>query len=274
MSATVRTPNIRGVSPQVAGSLSRRTDRRLEPKTVQGNQAAASPGDKPAPVPGRVANNGRPQPSGPPQSGSMKSDGPRAGWSPAGPTANGGLESSQAKRTLRTLYRAKRRALSTAQQHAHAEAVAQTLLPHLRGEDVVGVYLHRDGELNLAPTMSMCQRKGARLALPVVVEAGLVFAAYTSGQSMRRNRFGIEEPEDPVIAKPTLVLAPLVAFDLCGTRLGMGGGYYDRYFQEHPSARRIGVAHECQCVRELPAEPGDVPLAAAVTERGWRCFRR
>ena len=187
-------------------------------------------------------------------------------------SAAGRSERGHAKRTLRTVYRAKRRALSTEQQHAHAEAVAQALLPRLRADDVVGVYLQHDGELDLAPLMSLCRRKGVGLALPVVLEADLAFAVYGSGQPMRRNRFGIEEPASPVFAQPTLVLAPMVAFDLRGTRLGMGGGYYDRYFRSHPDAERIGVAHECQCALDLPAEADDVPLGAAVTERGWRRF--
>ena len=72
---------------------------------------------------------------------------------------------------------------------------------------------------------------------------------------------------------PSVVLAPLVAFDEHGTRLGMGGGYYDRYFDAVPIQERVGIAHECQRVVELPRTPRDVRLTAVVTENGRQVFQ-
>ena len=87
---------------------------------------------------------------------------------------------------------------------------------------------------------------------------------------MRPNRFGIREPAEPVWCAPTLILTPLVAFDDAGRRLGMGGGYYDRYLAARPGVKRVGVAHECQRVAEVPTTEGDVRLTAVVTESGWQ----
>ncbi|MCY3623084.1 MAG: 5-formyltetrahydrofolate cyclo-ligase [Gammaproteobacteria bacterium] len=81
-----------------------------------------------------------------------------------------------------------------------------------------------------------------------------------------------EEPAQPEFVTPTIVLAPLVAFDGRGHRLGMGGGYYDRFFAATPDAARIGIAHECQRVSTLPATSSDVSLTAVVTENGWQAF--
>jgi 5-formyltetrahydrofolate cyclo-ligase len=67
---------------------------------------------------------------------------------------------------------------------------------------------------------------------------------------------------------------PLLAFDLYGQRLGMGGGFYDRYFAK--SARRpkiIGIGYELQLAEHrLPTEPWDIALDAVVTENGARAF--
>ena len=177
------------------------------------------------------------------------------------------------KKQLRALYRSKRRALSAAEQKRHAEAIAATILPALAPCDTVAVYLVRDGEVDLSPLVAGCRRRGVALALPVLT-AGLEFAAYEPDAPLRANRYGIGEPAALVIVRPTLVLAPLVAFDSRGNRLGMGGGYYDRYFQSHPQARRVGVAHECQRAEALPVAPGDAPLSAVVTETGWHGCRR
>ena len=71
-----------------------------------------------------------------------------------------------------------------------------------------------------------------------------------------------------------VVLLPLLAFDLAGNRLGMGGGYYDRCFSAYRNRRlrhplRVGLAFAWQQADNLPAQPWDVPLHAVVTEAGW-----
>ena len=62
----------------------------------------------------------------------------------------------------------------------------------------------------------------------------------------------------------TIMLMPLVAFDDAGFRIGMGGGYYDRFLGNLPTQLRprlIGIAHEVQhCRHPLVGGPWDVPL--------------
>ena len=70
------------------------------------------------------------------------------------------------------------------------------------------------------------------------------------------------------------VLLPLVSFDTLGGRLGMGGGFYDRYFAESTTRPwMIGVAYNIQQSEQpLPTQPWDIPLDALVTESGYRKF--
>ena len=71
-------------------------------------------------------------------------------------------------------------------------------------------------------------------------------------------------------------LVPLVAFDGHGNRLGMGGGYYDRFFAE-PIGRpiMIGIAFsEQQTTVPLPCEQWDVPLNMVVTDTTIEQFTR
>lgn len=75
-------------------------------------------------------------------------------------------------------------------------------------------------------------------------------------------------------SKPTkspLALLPGVAYDLHGTRLGRGAGFYDRLLALLPSSVvRIGVAYSCQITAVLPRDAHDVPVDALLTEQGLR----
>ena len=87
------------------------------------------------------------------------------------------------------------------------------------------------------------------------------------------NSFKIPEPipnsADPIDAKrPLVVCCPAVAVDMNGGRLGMGQGYYDRFFHDHPAAVRVGVVFQIQVSPSpLPAESWDQPLDWIVTDR-------
>jgi 5-formyltetrahydrofolate cyclo-ligase len=65
-----------------------------------------------------------------------------------------------------------------------------------------------------------------------------------------------------------LVLVPLLAFDAKGTRLGYGGGFYDRTLHALGTKRAIGIAFAGQEMDELPCHAHDHPLDAVVTEKG------
>ena len=69
---------------------------------------------------------------------------------------------------------------------------------------------------------------------------------------------------------PDLIIAPGLAFDRNGIRLGMGGGYYDRLLAlpRHAASRRVGLAFAFQFVDSLPREAWDMPVHAVCTEKG------
>ncbi len=91
-------------------------------------------------------------------------------------------------------------------------------------------------------------------------------------------RFNVPEPVFTPSAQPVelsaeelhsedLVILPLLAFDRAGTRLGYGGGYYDRFLAAC-RATRVGLAFGLQELEGLPVEKHDVKLEVVVTEDG------
>ena len=186
--------------------------------------------------------------------------------------------------TIRQQLRARRRALSAVEQDiAAAFAVTHILRdPMFLRSTHIALYLPNDGELDLTDLLEPAWRMRKCCYLPVLAAPGkrLSFAPLTADSRLRPNRFGIPEPvvghrdlRQPL--QLDLVLAPLVAFDLDGNRLGMGGGYYDRSFgflrrRKHwRRPRLIGVAHDFQRVDKLPAQSWDVPLQGIFTNAGF-----
>lgn len=163
----------------------------------------------------------------------------------------------------------------------HALRCLQLLRPH-----TLAGYFGIRGEIDITGLLESEALHGIRLAMPVLERhrpGKMHFRTWIPGQRLCRNGFGIAEPcpEAPRVWRRELdtVLVPLVGFDAHGHRLGMGGGYYDRYFARCRLSRQrrpylVGIAHDFQQVPTLTPNPWDVPLDAVITESGWYRFSR
>ena len=60
---------------------------------------------------------------------------------------------------------------------------------------------------------------------------------------------------------------PGVVFDLQRHRVGYGGGFYDRFLEQHPGLTTVALAFEFQVREEVPFEEFDIRPAKVVTER-------
>jgi 5-formyltetrahydrofolate cyclo-ligase len=66
-----------------------------------------------------------------------------------------------------------------------------------------------------------------------------------------------------------LIIVPCLGYDEDCYRLGLGGGFYDRFLAGQPKALKIGLAFGDGLVkRGLPREPHDIPLDEIITEEG------
>ena len=138
---------------------------------------------------------------------------------------------------------------------------------------VVAAYLPIGSELDTRPLIAKLVKAGAQIALPRVEDDGhMTYRQWTDGDSLEDRPFGLKEPfTSAPILTPTLVLAPLLAYDRNGNRLGYGKGHYDRALSDLRKNGRVfvcGLAFHGQEVDEVPNEPHDIPLDWVVTERG------
>ncbi|MEM7004065.1 MAG: 5-formyltetrahydrofolate cyclo-ligase [Pseudomonadota bacterium] len=173
---------------------------------------------------------------------------------------------------LRKHFRSMRTQLTPEQRRDAEQLITQHLKQLLKtaAAPTVGAYNAIGGEVSLSQTFAELPR--VRFALPRVSGSHIQFHVRDPAQ-LSPNRWGILEPAasapQVLLSEMDLLLIPLVAYDEFGTRLGMGGGYYDRYLaQDLPRPRRIGVAFAGQQHAQLPCEAWDIPLHAVVTEDG------
>ena len=150
----------------------------------------------------------------------------------------------------------------------------------LRAREVVAGYFPVHGEADPLVLLAALVRRGHEVALPFVrgKDAPLGFRRWRPGDPLTVGAYRIPEPHPrlPEIV-PGVVLVPGLWFDRAGTRLGYGGGFYDRTLAALRRGRQItaiGLAHDGLTGGHLPGEAHDAPLDWVVTARRvWRVRR-
>jgi len=188
-----------------------------------------------------------------------------------------------ARSAIRNKIRTQRRHLSSKERRIAALRVRQKLsnMRIFRASRRIAFYLPNDGELDLTPLLQQAWAMKKTCYLPVLntlTANQLSFAPFHRNTPLQLNRFGIPEPHiSPrrlVSASALdLILVPLVAFDIQGNRLGMGGGFYDRtlaYLHHRRYWRKphiYGAAYEFQKIDALSRMAWDIPMHGIVTDK-------
>lgn len=89
-------------------------------------------------------------------------------------------------------------------------------------------------------------------------------------RDLKKGAYNIREPrvfcEKRPASQMDLIIAPGVAFDSRGGRLGRGGGYYDRLLRKAKKVVKIGVCFREQIVKKVPMEKRDVKVDRVITD--------
>lgn len=179
------------------------------------------------------------------------------------------------KMTARAQLIEARAAAFAAQKGNAGEALRDVFLcgVHMVPGIPVSFYYPFGEEMDVLPLAKELERRGHPLCLPCIVsgEGELVFRSYRFGDKLRASKYGIFEPlasAQPI--EPTVLLMPMVGFDNTGTRVGLGGGFYDRSLKkirQESLGFAIGVAFAAQEAKDLPFADYDQKMDLIVTER-------
>lgn len=137
----------------------------------------------------------------------------------------------------------------------------------------LGLYAGREGEPGTEGLRRWTEVHGWTVAYPAgTADGGYEWREGGDGtDGWRTGRWGIREPGERArrVAAGELRLAvvPGLAFDRSGTRLGHGGGFYDRLLAGADAAFLVGVCADWQLAGRLPRDAHDAGVDAVVTEK-------
>ena len=142
-----------------------------------------------------------------------------------------------------------------------------------RNAKTVFLYKAVPDEVDLSYLLQMPEAEGKRFCYPRILGKGIMEVLQPEeSYGWCTGKFGITEP-DPDRAlhvgaeELDLILCPCTAFDEDGRRMGMGGGYYDRYLPGCVNAVIAAVAFEAQKAQSVPSDAYDVRMDIIFTEK-------
>src|SRR6516225_6724063 len=179
----------------------------------------------------------------------------------------------QAKAVLRKRLLAARSGLPADQRRDAGRLIRDALLdlPALQMAGTVAAYYSVGAEPDTRGLVYALWKRGTYVLLPLLRPDGdLDWASYEGPDSLVPGPRGLREPGElprgiEAVARADVVLAPALAVDHAGNRLGRGGGSYDRALARvGPLIPVIALLYDAALLGHVPAEPHDTPVRAAI----------
>ena len=186
-----------------------------------------------------------------------------------------GSDVSSVKKILRQQIRQALSELSQAEKDwSDRELIARFLEhPALEGANTVMVYYGVGSEIATRGLIETLLAQGRRVCLPKCLPDRQMEARVVTSleEDLAPDAYGIPAPGESCPAVPReeldLILVPGLCFDSRGSRLGQGGGYYDRYLEDFDGLT-VGLCREDFFQINLPREPFDAWVRYVLTEEG------
>jgi len=173
------------------------------------------------------------------------------------------------KTKLRLKYKSLRANLTSTEKDEFSFLIFNTLKSNfdLTNKNIsIFIPIEKFNEVN---TWHFIDAIDANFYLPTVKNKTLTHIKYENKQQLKLSSWGILEPTYGTEVHPIkfdIVIAPLLAYDLNGTRVGYGAGFYDGFLKNcNPSCKFIGVSFFETETKLIETYPTDIPLHYCVT---------
>lgn len=178
-----------------------------------------------------------------------------------------------AKAALRRELKARRASLPDREKRDAALLERLLSLEEYRAAAQLLTYVSVGEEADTRRLMEAAWADRKEVFAPVCRPGGqLTFHRAAGWEDLRPAPFGLLEPDPDRCPAwqpngPALCVAPGLAFDRRGRRLGYGKGYYDRFLAVFTGAA-VGLCYGALLLDSIPAEAHDRPVDRIVTEDG------
>ncbi|WP_167956400.1 5-formyltetrahydrofolate cyclo-ligase [Anaerosporobacter faecicola] len=151
--------------------------------------------------------------------------------------------------------------------------------PFYQQAENIFLYVSYNQEVDTKKLIQLILRDGKHVAVPKVVDDHMEFHEITNLDQLTVGAFGILEPSIncPINrnasweSKKNLMIVPGLAFDKSGSRIGYGGGYYDRYIHNYPEqiGLKIALAYDFQVFEHIDIESFDEKIDGVITDKDY-----
>ena len=189
---------------------------------------------------------------------------------------------SEQKKALRKEMRSKRASMSKEDRDIASHKIVSNLLDNLiyKSADTIMAYSSMPEEIQLNELFENTFANDKILAIPLIIGRGTMRPVFLpTVEDLVVGDFGImtvrqDKRQFVEFDNIDCVIVPGAAFDRQGNRLGLGGGYYDRFLQRVPNAKRVALSFDYQLLETVPAEPHDAKMDLIITESETLTFER
>jgi 5-formyltetrahydrofolate cyclo-ligase len=134
----------------------------------------------------------------------------------------------------------------------------------------IHAYLPMGTEIDIRPFIQKSLDQDIKIISPKTLpKRQLENLELHSLNDVEKGVFGTTYPANSTIysGEYDLVIVPGLAFDNQNYRLGYGGGYYDTFLEQHPTAFKVGIFYPFQEIETVPKETHDVSLNTVLVKK-------
>jgi 5-formyltetrahydrofolate cyclo-ligase len=192
---------------------------------------------------------------------------------------------AKAKATIRKSIILKRKALSNLKQNEKSLIVTRRLLDmgEFKTSKAVFCFLSTAHEVKTEEIILKAFRLGKDVLVPLLnpQKGDMQVVRISRDTRFVIGKYGVREPSletREVVSSACIdfVIAPGLAFDIFGNRIGYGGGHYDKLFKNISNdVTRVAVGYDFQIIESVPHSDFDESVHFIVTEtKTLRCQSR
>lgn len=194
------------------------------------------------------------------------------------------MEELKTKDDFRKLVREQRLMLGIENINELSEIIVDEYcsLDCYKNAEVIMPYYSKEYEINTMNLIKRALADGKKVAIPklFVDDIGvdyMLFVSIDENTKFEKGKYDLTEPVStdtyyPEKDKKIEYIMPGLAFDLKGSRIGYGGGYYDRYlsnFDSYDNIHKVALAFDFQIFDELPCDEHDKKYDMIISENRY-----